>query len=124
MVHLLHERNIQNLLIEMFKAKNKLEPSLLQNIFEASDYQGPTLRSSTFFTRPGFRTKSYGEKSLQNLGVLIWNQLPTNVQNMNSLSNFKTYIKKWKPIKCPCDLCKHYVRGLGIVNACNCQNCY
>ena len=32
-----HERNLQKLMTEMFKAKNRLEPHLLQGIFEASD---------------------------------------------------------------------------------------
>ena len=56
-------------MIEMFKAKNKIEPFLLQDIFGESQYTGPTLRSSKYFSRPNVETVKYGERSLQNLGV-------------------------------------------------------
>ena len=119
----IHERNIQILLIEMFKAKNKLEPSLLREIFQESDYKGPELRSSKCFLRPSVRTQKYGVRSLQNLGVILWNQLPKNIQEEDTLNKFKSYVKKWRPIKCPCDLCGTYLRGLGKINLCNCNNC-
>ena len=118
-----HERNIQILLTEMFKAKNKIEPHLLQGIFEANTYQGPTLRHSKYFSRPNVNTVKYGEKSLQNLGVRLWNQLPKDMQELGNLSKFKSFIKKWRPLKCPCDICKVYIGGLGYVNICNCESC-
>ena len=96
-----HERNIQKLLIEMFKAKNKMEPNLLQGIFE---------------TRPHVKTVHYGGKSLQNVGVRLWNQLPCNIQETDTLSKFKEFVKNWRPQKCPCDLCKFYIHGVGYVN--------
>ena len=91
---MVHERNIQILLTEMFKAKNKIEPHLLQGIFEANNYQGPTLRHSKYFSRPNVNTVKYGEKSLQNLGVRLWDQLPNDVQELGNLSKFKLFIKK------------------------------
>ena len=112
-----HERNIQRLLTEMFKAKNKLEPHLLQGIFEANSYQGPTLRnSSKYFSRPHVNTVKYGERSLQNLGVRLWDQLPRDIQEIDRLPKFQSFIKKWRPQKCPCNLCKTYIGGLGYVN--------
>ena len=112
-----HERNIQRLLTEMFKAKNKLEPHLLQGIFEANSYQGPTLRnSSKYFSRPHVNTVKYGERSLQNLGVRLWDQLPKDIQEIDRLPKFQSFIKKWRPQKCPCNLCKTYIGGLGYVN--------
>ena len=118
-----HERNIQILLTEMFKAKNKLEPHLLQGIFEVNDYNGPSLRNSKYFKRPNVNTVRYGEQSLQNLGVRLWNQLPKEIQELDNLNGFKVFIKKWKPLKCPCNICKTYVRGLGYTNTCQCMNC-
>ena len=118
-----HERNIQILLTEMFKAKNNMEPHLLQGIFEANTYQGPTLRHSKYFSRPHVNTVRYGQKSLQNLGVRLWDQLPRDIQELNNLLKFKSFIKKWRPHKCPCNICKVYIGGLGYVNLCNCGNC-
>ena len=42
-----HERNIQSLAIEMFKAKMKIGPSLLEDIFTLTEYNGPSLRSKS-----------------------------------------------------------------------------
>ena len=111
-----HQRNIQILLLEMFKAKNNLEPSLLKGIFQGNEYRGPVLRSSKVFMRPSVRTQKYGERSLQNLGVILWNQLPNDVQNENSLQKFKMFIKNWKATNFPCELCINYVKGLSKVN--------
>ena len=56
-------------MLEMFKAKNKIEPNLLQGIFEENEYKGPTLRSSKSFKKPNVRTVRFGERSLQNLFI-------------------------------------------------------
>jgi hypothetical protein len=118
-----HQRNIQILLTEMFKTKNKLEPQLLQGIFEVDEYQGPSLRNSKYFKRPNVNTVTYGENSLQFLGVRLWDQLPRRVQDMDNLNGFKKFIRKWKPPKCPCKICKVYVRGLGYTSTCECSSC-
>ena len=114
-----HERNIQLLLTEMFKAKNNIEPHLLQDIFEATNYQGPTLRNSKYFSKPKINTVKYGERSLQYLGTRLWDQLPRNIQESENIEKFKIFIKKWRPQKCPCEICKVYIRGVGYVNVCN-----
>ena len=91
----------------MFKSRNGLEPHLLQGIFETNnEYNGPTLRTSKHFKRPNVETVRYGEKSLQNLGVKLWAQLPREIQENESLAKFKEFVKKWRPQKCPCDLCR------------------
>ena len=74
------------------------------------------MRTSKYFLRPHVKTVHYGEKSLQNLGVRLWNQLPCNIQETDTLSKFKEFVKIWRPQKCPCDLCKSYIHGVGYVN--------
>ena len=49
-----HQKNIQKLMIEMYKVKHNLKPSLLYEIFQKIDYKGPTLRTSKDFHRPHF----------------------------------------------------------------------
>jgi len=115
----IHERNLQKLMTEMYKAKNNIEPNLLRDIFEASDYNGPRLRSSTYFKRPNVDTVKYGDQSLQNLGVQLWKQLPETARLMNSLSGFITFIKNWRPPNCPCNICKVYIYDLGYCNVCS-----
>ena len=43
--------------------------------------------------------------SLQYLGPKIW-ELPTNLQNLETITAIKRGIKRWKPEKCPCRQCK------------------
>ena len=110
-----HETNIQKLMLEMFKAKNELEPNLLQGIFEKNEYEGPTLRSSKSFKKPNINTVQYGERSLQNLGSKLWDQIPNKMKNITSLSVFTNFIKKWRPNQCPCEICRHYEQGVGYI---------
>ena len=110
-----HETNIQKLMLEMFKAKNKIEPNLLQGIFEENEYKGPTLRSSKSFKKPNVRTVRFGERSLQNLGTKLWDQIPKEKQNLTNLSVFINFIKRWRPKQCPCEICKHYESGVGYI---------
>ena len=65
-------------------------------------------------------TVKFGDKSLQNLGARLWNQLPGEIQNIESIEKFKIYVKTWRPDRCPCTLCKTFVRGLGYVNIYEC----
>ena len=88
-----------------------------------NDYNGPSLRNSKYFKRPNVNTVRYGERSLQNPGVRLWNQLPKEIQELDNLNGFIVFIKKWKPPKFPCNICKTYVRGLGYTNTCQYMNC-
>ena len=48
----IHHRNIQNVGIEMFKAKNNLSPTMMKEIFPDRNYNGPHLRSQVDFEVP------------------------------------------------------------------------
>ena len=118
-----HQRNLQNLLIEMFKVKNEQGPALLSEIFRSLNYIGPTLRRSKDFHRPNVRTQKYGERSLESMGNVMWNLLPNEIKDVETLEEFKSRIKTWKPEKCPCYLCKDFLVGVGIIETCDCLNC-
>ena len=81
-----HMHNIQLLMIEMFKAQNNLEPSLLKDVFEKSDYKGPALRTDKYFKTNLVKSDSFGLNSLQIFGVRLWKLLPDNIKYSISLS--------------------------------------
>ena len=120
----IHETNTQKLMIEMYKARNNIGPSLLKNIFKHSGYTGPKLRNAKYFSKPNIRTQKYGEKSLEYFGTLIWNLLPKDIKEVDNVDKFKSLIKLWKPDKCPCYLCKDFVNGIGLVDICSCNSCH
>ena len=108
----IHIRNLHSLAIELYKVKHSLSPIIMNNIF--LEKQAPKLRSQTDFFAPQIRTVHYGEDSLRYLGPKIWNIVPDEIKESPTIELFKTNIKKWIP-KCPCRLCKNYVKGLGFV---------
>ena len=111
----IHHRNIHNVAIEMYKVKNKLSPPFIQEIFEHKGF-GRTTRMGDKFTRPQINKVNKGENSLRNFGPVVWNSiLPEKLKICSSLSEFKNLIKSWIPDKCPCRLCKHYVKGVGFI---------
>ena len=70
-------------------------------------------RENKFITR-NVKTVSYGTETLAHIGPKIWSIVPNDFKNF-SLSIFTRKIKRWKPEKCPCRLCKTYIRDLGFV---------
>ena len=100
----MHHRNIHCVAIEMYKAKNKLSPEIVQNIFQQRDIS--TLRSEVTFIRPDINTVYNGEDSLRNFGPIVWNNmLPNNLKSETTLEKFKNNVKLWVPENCPCRPC-------------------
>ena len=67
---------------------------------------------------------NHGSESLSYLGPNIWDSIPTEFKQESSLKHFKQEsflkhfkesMKLWKPLHCPCKLCKTYINGLGFL---------
>ena len=112
----IHDRNIQALALECYKASQNIGPSLLNDIFKVSDYHGPILRNKGPFVKSRIGSVHFGENSLKFLGPKIWELIPNVIKDVDTLDKFKVLIKKWVPKPCPCRLCKTYVHNLGFVN--------
>ena len=102
----------------MFKAKCGIGPSLLSDIFAKNVHSGPSLRADKFFKRPNVRSSTFGFNSLKTLGSKLWEMLPSEIKNSESLEKFKNMIASWIP-KCPCQLCRIYVKDLGYISEIN-----
>ena len=110
----IHERNIQILATEMFKAYNGISPRILKDVFPLKE---SSIYCSKFpFKTRNVRTVAYGTETLGFLGPKIWAIVPEELKNAKSLRDFKNKIKVWKPDGCPCRLCKTYVAGVGFIN--------
>ena len=111
----IHERNIKNLAIEMFKIKNNLSPSFLKEIFPESSNLVNLRRKPAFQT---FNVKSVykGTETISFRGPQIWLALPNNIIESQTLAEFKLKLKTWKPKGCMCRICKTYVRDIGFIN--------
>ena len=106
----IHEKNVQTLAIELYKVYYGLAPKIMNFVFPIKDnvrYAG----ENNFSTR-NVKSVYQGTETLAHLGPKIWSIVPNDIKKY-SLSKFVKKIRKWKPDKCPCRLCKTYIRDLG-----------
>ena len=107
-----HQRNIQLVAIEMYKAFKELSPKIVRDLFELNQ----NIRSDTTFSRPNVNNKITGEDTIRYFGPIVWDEmLPNEYKSIETLEKFKISIKKWKPENCPCSLCRMYIHGVGYV---------
>ena len=75
------------------------------------------LRSQTdFYNHNNPKTVYNGLETIQCLGPKIWNIIPGEIKQSESITKFKQTIKTWTPAECPCRLCKTYVQGMGFID--------
>ena len=100
-----HHKNIQGLMIEMFKIKNELAPPIMDSMFEGriECYSFCNLRE--FLTEKKIELLS--DRSLQ-----LWSLLPENIKEVESRKIFKREVKNWICDDCPCRLCKPYLKNI------------
>ena len=110
----IHERNIQTLAIELYKVVNRISPELMSHVFPLKE-SVKYCSKNIFLTRNVHMVK-YGTETLAHLGPKVWAIVPIELKEANSLKEFKNKIKKWKPDKCPCKLCRTYISGVGYID--------
>ena len=105
----IHHRNLQVLATEMFKIHRGLSPEILRETFvsKTSSYNLP--RNDTFEKRQ-VHSVYHGTESLSFLGPKIWDLVPVQLKQSESLDSFKLKIKNWVPFECACRLCTTYIQ--------------
>ena len=117
----IHQRNLQFLATEMFKVVNSMSPGFMNSVFclnpnlNTDNVSAHTRLKSQFYNPLNPRKVFSGMETLRTLGPKIWNLVPDSIKKSTSLAIFKNKIKQWKPHKCPCRLCKCFVKGLGFI---------
>ena len=106
----IHNQNIQCLAIEIYKVMHNLSTNNFKEMFIL---QKNNLRSQSDLLVPSVNTVHKGQNSLRYFGPIIWNSIPQDIRNSETLSLFKSKIKNWKPVNCKCRLCLDYVSGVG-----------
>ena len=106
----IHYWNVRALATEMYRISNRMVPEIVTEISPLRPQGQYNLRSWFDFTLPFLRTVNYGIESTRYLGPKIWEIVPANIKEVNTIERFKSGIKKWKPEPCPCRLCKMYLQ--------------
>ena len=109
----IHHKNLQALVIKMFKVYTKTSPEIMQEVFQVKDQGNYNLRNQTDFAIPQVKSVNHGLEIVWFLGPKIWESLPNDLKIKESDDSFKTAIKRWKPESCPYRLCKTYLQNIG-----------
>ena len=111
----IHQRNIQYLATEIYKASRGLSPIIMNDIFVSKESSVYNLRHGVHLNRVNIKTTNFGIESITNIGAKIWDKVPKDIKDSESLAIFKSKIKKWVPENCPCRICKTYIKGIGYI---------
>ena len=95
-------KRLRNLMLEIFKTLNDLNPEYIKEIF----CKTKNLSHRPFNVKVNQNnTSKYGNERLRSLGPHIWNSLQKQVKEESDYNKFKNYIDKWFGAKCKCKLC-------------------
>ena len=89
----IHQRNLQLLMIEIYKTKNRLDPPFMMEIFDNKilPYQ---LRSTSTLNLPKVRTANYGTDTVRFMGQRAWAKLPIEIKTSSSLTNLENMLSQ------------------------------
>ena len=94
------------LCIEIYKTLNNLNPIFMKEIFELRLGSRPVRQQYKLgLNIPRKKQVAFGTKSLEGLGLKIWNNTPCQIKSAKNLSIFKDFIKKWNGSSCSCIVC-------------------
>ena len=84
----------------MFKVSKGLFPEIIKGSFQLRNEIPYNLRQKSQFHIPPARTVFSGTESIKFLGPKIWELIPGEMKERESLWEFKRAIKQWKPTSC------------------------
>ena len=111
----IHNRNLQVLATEMFKVYTEQEPEIFYDVFPINSGPKYNLRNKTHFATRPIRTVHYGDNYLRYLGPKLWELIPSDMKDTESVEVFKNRIKNWISDNFPCRICKTYIHQVGFI---------
>jgi hypothetical protein len=98
-------RRLRTMAIEVYKILNKKSPMYLNDLFVYKESRYSFRKTNTVEV-PQVRTTYHGLHSFRFAGATLWNELPNELRNVSSLSQFKSLINSWSGGSCRCGSCK------------------
>ena len=78
----IHQRNLQQLAIEILKVEIGIAPIIMNEIFAFVKNYTYNLRRGMHLSRVNVHSTQYGTKSIGNLGAKIWNLVPVHMKDL------------------------------------------
>ena len=98
----------------MFKVENNIAPEIMKELF-APKMSSYDLRNKNPFKKRRVKSVWHGTESVSYLGPKIWDLVPNEIKESESLNGFKFKIKRWVPEGCPCRIRKIYLGQVGFI---------
>ena len=110
----MHDRNLQQMAIEMYKSLNDLSSTHLSELFSVKERKYNLRNDNALVSNIPHSTK-YGLNTISHLAPKIWEIIPNEIKSCKSLNSFEAKINMWVPTNCPCNLCRPYVYNVGFI---------
>ena len=108
-------RNLKFLLTELYKILNGLSPPIMSKVFQTNDclydLGNPRILASKHKS-----TIKYGINTIAFKGSQIWQNIPLETRNSESLSLFKSIIKQITNLSCRCVIFRSFIANLGYID--------
>ena len=110
----IHHRNKQALATDMFKVKNNIALEIVKDLFPLK--MSPCeFRNNNSCKRRRVNSAWHSTESVSYIGPKIWDLVPNEIKESQSLNAFKFKIKRWVSDECPCRICKIYLEQEGFI---------
>ena len=93
---------------------NDISPEIMKLVFPMKNVR--RYPSENVFQRRNVKSSNYGTSSLAYLAPKVWEIVPSELKNLNSIELFRLRIRSWNPKNCPCKLCKTYICRVGYID--------
>ena len=90
---------------ELYKVVNRFSPDIMKDVFPLNANSFYNTRNKRTFHSRHIRTFHFGSETLSHLAPKIWELVPEEIKELESVTSFKNAIKKWELATCPCRLC-------------------
>ena len=111
----IHIRNLKFLLTEVYKFLNGLSPPIMNEVFQTNDCPYD-LRNPRILASKHISTIKYGINTIAFTNPQIWQNIPLEIRNLESLSLFKSNMKQIQSLTCRCKICHSFIANLGHTN--------
>ena len=86
-------RNIQVLATELYKIVNGLSPEIMKEVFPFNENTSYNTRNKRKFHSRSIKSVAFGSETLSHLAPKIWELVPVEIKNVESVASFRKAIK-------------------------------
>ena len=89
----IHHGNLRTLAVELFKVFKGLGPVIFAEAFPVGQQSQYNMRDYSYFAMPRAKTVNHGLESLSYIGAKLWDNIPSDMKEIDSINEFKFIYK-------------------------------